>query len=644
MMHRILRYFLATIWFLALSVSIFLLVSGRTGGGVITPWLVIPEAYVYLSALSLGLLAYFISSDAFSAKILLVFLSLQTFVVHSYLAFSHQLFFGADGWRHSASVERILAGLPLSSIALSNSTQSFIQYLNPGVIAYSHLWGLMLFFHAFSFSLISIIAWLVPVLWSLVVPVTLFKLGKTFGWSDRTALSLGALALVPYALTAGGSFTLPNSLGFIIFLPSLILLTNRLKSGDRKWLKWLLVYGLFLLTGYTLYAIIFWLLWGIAEVIFHLSLRASTQEERGNPLEFQVSSVSGARGGFMRLSQRDPWGLRPDLIGTRNDKLVKLVLVVVVALSIPAFELIAGYSQLPTSALVVLSGAKQFIGNLTGFYLALGPRPHAIATGNILLDQTPSYAFIANLLTEGRYWLVVIVCGIWLLLGVGLRRMWKSSDRIERWLAISILGLWGAYFVGRYVLQGEQILSRRLDMMLALSVIIILCAEGRKRLGALVTIPVFRRYVPVGIIVVMAAFTAAVYTLGPTDRAMSTDEYQAASYVWDQEKTSLSGSFCVLADTYPLLALEAFSAKRIVGGGFPINQYFAQPERDRLLKALPEKFSVTDWQEALKLTKSNHCWFISSYANLVEKTKGYPVKQFSGIGVWRYDSPLEIRY
>ena len=43
---------------------------------------------------------------------------------------------------------------------------------------------------------------------------------------------------------------------------------------------------------------------------------------------------------------------------------------------------------------------KQFIGNLLGWYVAAGPRPHDILTGNILFNQVPSYAFVPNLFIE----------------------------------------------------------------------------------------------------------------------------------------------------------------------------------------------------------------------------------------------------
>jgi hypothetical protein len=605
-----------------------------TDQSLLSPWQTIPSSVVYLTAGSLFLLGSLIAFSRFPAWLLVVLISLQTLIMHSYLPLSHEFFYGADGWRHIASVERIIAGLPLTDAATITSGRTWLQYLNPGVVAYSHLWGLMLLMHVFGISFIKSIAWLVPVLWSLVVPVTLFKLGKELGWADRAALVFSFATLIPFALVAGGSFTLPNSLGFIVFLPSLIFVVRRLKTGEKRWMKSLLVYGLFLLTGYTLYAVVFWMMWGIGEALLYLSLRA----ERSNLSGLSTSNTSSTCTNptrLLRRSSRFGSGLSP-----RNDTLVTAFLLVVCIFSLPTLELVSGYSQLPTSLNMVFFGIKQFVGNLSGFYLANGPRPHTIATGNILLYQTPSYAFVPNFLTDGRYWLVVLSCCFWLLTLLAVVRGFRSGQVVERWLALLTLGLFGSYFVGRYVLGGEQILSRRLDMLLALSSLLIVFTDGVKRLAALSAFSWYRWYV-LAILVVVSTFGAAVYSLGPTDRALSADEYHAAEYVWQVEKNNGSGHYCVIADTYPLLALEALSAKRIVGGGFPIDQYFGQREREEIFQALEGDFSTTTWQRAQSVTGAKECWFIGTLKK--RNPVGDFVGMFGGLGVWEYSQKDDSR-
>jgi hypothetical protein len=392
---------------------------------------------------------------------------------------------------------------------------------------------------------------------------------------------------------------MPNSLGFLIFLPSLPLLVRRVKNGERRLVVWLSLYGIFLFTGYTLYAIVFALLWGSAEVVRKITV-----------LESQ--GLSSLKRG-----------------------LYAACLVGLVAGVIPMLELVAGYSTLPTSPRFVLASAQQFVGNLTGFYLAFGPRPHTIATGNILLYQTPSYAFVPNLLTEGRYWLVLLSAFILFFVGLGLLRGLRSFDLTERWLSIVSLAFFAEYAVGRYLLTGEQILSRRMDMMLALLILIVVMCEVGKRVQALA---VFRwqRYVVVGLLFVVSMFGAAIYSLGPVDRAMSRDEYRAAEYVWSQEKNNASGHYCIIADTYPLLALEAFSAKRIVGGGFPIDRYFGQKEREQIATDFEKfQFDGSVLLRSFNLTMASTCWRIAPAVVGPARTAQ---AQFGQLGVWRYEN------
>ena len=68
---------------------------------------------------------------------------------------------------------------------------------------------------------------------------------------------------------------------------------------------------------------------------------------------------------------------------------------VATVLFIPLLEIISGYSHFDRGV-NFLTQIKQFIGNFTAYYLASGPRPHDIAVGNIIFNQTPAYAFVPN--------------------------------------------------------------------------------------------------------------------------------------------------------------------------------------------------------------------------------------------------------
>jgi hypothetical protein len=111
--------------------------------------------------------------------------------------------------------------------------------------------------------------------------------------------------------------------------------------------------------------------------------------------------------------------------------------------------------------------------------------------------------------------------------------------------------------------------------------------------------------------------------------------------VWQVEKNNTSGHYCVIADTYPLLALEALSAKRIVGGGFPIDQYFGQKEREEIFQELNQEFSAPMWQRAQNVTGAKECWFIGTLKkrNQVRDFVG----MFGEVGVWEYSHKHDIR-
>ncbi|MFH2018897.1 MAG: hypothetical protein ABII98_02810, partial [bacterium] len=92
--------------------------------------------------------------------------------------------------------------------------------------------------------------------------------------------------------------------------------------------------------------------------------------------------------------------------------------------------------------------------------------------------------------------------------------------------------------------------------------------------------------------------------------------------------------------TYPLLVLEAISAKKIIGGGFPINEYFAQPERMEIYAKMLEEPSVVQWKKAEYLTKADMCFLVVPKEKLIinDFVERYfkKFKIFGNIIVWEY--------
>lgn len=281
--------------------------------------------------------------------------------------------------------------------------------------------------------------------------------------------------------------------------------------------------------------------------------------------------------------------------------------VVLGAVMIPVIEMMTRYSAFDSS-INWLAQLRQLIGNFTGLYLASGPRPHDILTGNILFNQMPAASFVVNAFTTSRWWLVIVAVTFWLLAAFGWWQAVKMRSIVHEWLAIFAVSVFGGYTISRYFLVGEQLFARRLDGVLAIT------ALGLAFIGGLMAVAVLKtkkiplpRFVVLFILLASAA-TAASYSLGPDTTVVTTDTFQAMYYV--ALNTPFNGPHCVLADTTTLLPLEALSRRHIIGGGFPIDQYYAQSERIGLWRAFQTNPGMSLWDQALEATHASGCWLV----------------------------------
>jgi hypothetical protein len=130
---------------------------------------------------------------------------------------------------------------------------------------------------------------------------------------------------------------------------------------------------------------------------------------------------------------------------------------------------------------------------------------------------------------------------------------------------------------------------------------------------------------------------AASYSLGPNTGTVSVDEYQAMNYIWEQEQTN--DKHCVVAGTYPLLALEALSGRKIIGGGFPIDHNFAQPELNAIAQAGMDKLNPSAIERAIRATGSDHCYvLLPTKSSLSQHAVGRVVSEhFNTVDVRRFN-------
>lgn len=589
------------------GVGFYFLYTSKTDRTLDAPWQTIHPYYIYVffgATVVLGLMIWFIGHRYVGYIIFLCII--HSLLLHSYLPFTHSLLYGADQWRHMANEIRFLHGESFLKPMLTSQPQSFVQTLDPGLISYAQLWGITLFFaYFFSVDLLALNIWLVPIVWSIACPVLLYKIGGAFGWGKRKSLFFVFLGFLPFTWSVGGSLTLPNSLGFLWFLMVYLLVLKRCaNSTSRRFLYFLGGGVIVALCGYVLYAFLAILLWICTELLLH------TQQ-----------------------------------VSVPKKKIIDYCIVIFGAAAIPVSELAAGYSTFSIHH-PWLAEFKQMVGNFTALYLAAGPRPHDIDRGNIIFNQVPANAFVSNLFTYNRWWLVCFMIVFLVLVVRGVVYGFKHREQVTYYLAACMTTIvTGSYVIGRYVLEGQQILSRRLEHVVAFFWMIsfmigVECIWRVLRTRKICSSSVV---VCVGIVLVSKAIVAS-YSLGPDLRAISVAEYEAMKYISSQEYNNTE--HCVVADTYPLLALEFLSHKKIIGGGFPIDQHFDQPIKESILQELKNNPREEVWQNALDVTKTNTCWLVVPKdvfrSNIFSKERERDMMMFGNSVVWKYMYPSQL--
>jgi len=556
------------LYLILLGIGFYLLIISKTGVAVLSPWQTIQPYYIpifFLATLTLGLLIF----SKLNVRSILFLLVLHSILLHSYLPLTHDLLYGADQWRHLAVESQLVEEQSLNLISFDKGNVSLIQSLNPGKLAYSQLWATeVILSRTLSINLLTINKWLVPIIWSIILPLLLFELAVIFNWKKKKALLFVWLGFLPFAWQSIGSMTLPVSYGFLVWLLLVILLLKRLKQPRWEQLVVLGLATLGSLFGYSLFFLLFLLSWVIMEIISNIS--NSKKKSHVMCYVLCVTCLS--------------------------------------AIIIPVLELFTKYSYFNPN-INLLNQSKQFIGNITGWFLATGPRTHDIAGGNIIFNQTPNYAFVENIFTYSLYWIPVLMILFLVAAIIGLFVALREKQAKYLWLVIMSISIWTSYELSFYFLSGERILSRRLDTVLALTLLLLFFIALNKYILSK------KKKLTFILIFIFSFVITASYSLGPDTKIISMNEYKAMEYVWSQNKDE--NKYCIIADTYPLLALEYFSNKKIIGGGFSINQYFAQPERVDLFNKMKHNISNENWKKALSLTGAKKCWFVGG-GNMLE--------------------------
>ncbi len=621
-------------FFILLVFGFWFLWKARTGSYILHPWQVIHPIYLYLYFFITFIVVFLIFKKGKEAniaeeklktsatledaliksktKFILLIIILFSFLTHAYLPIVYKTGFGGDRWRHLGAEKYLQEGKVYSPALFGQEIkwQEFGPIKIPKVFvagnktSYASQWALTIFLSwVLGIDVFWIDIFLLFFLWSIFIPLFLFRLAKLTleelkpenqKWKTETfPLLLAFLPTLFYPFQIYGSITLPTSFGFLSFLFILILYFSLLKQRrtnqnlDSKksklfFLSWFFFFIILLYFNYALYLILFL---GISLIIFL----------------------------FKKIQKR------------KLLLLILFLLFIAYCFFIPFLDTFYSLTRWKTenfSQPLLFSGfLKGFAKKLLGFE-NLPLLPIHITQGNFIYMQTGESLSSSTLLSLIP-WSIIISSMIWAFIIYALFDLKKRKRSVLTMTLVLFLFIaLSNQFISTYFMEGVRVLSKRLDLFIAFLMLFFL-GWGTYHFVVSPSKFITHRAKVIFICIFFALASVSTYASGPKLEMVTEDELKAAQYVWQKLKDKeLKTKYCVLANTWPLLALEAVSGRKIITGGFPVYREYAQPERVRLFKGMSYWPSVRYMEKALEITNSSSCYFMTERRFWTERIPG----------------------
>jgi len=278
----------------------------------------------------------------------------------------------------------------------------------------------------------------------------------------------------------------------------------------------------------------------------------------------------------------------------------KYFMVLVLSLTIWGAEIMSGFSTL-TDKFSMLKITNAIIG------------------GNFLFFEKGKF-----LLWDIKYWPILsLIISLFFLASIFIFS-WKmlKEKKAEHLFLIGLTSILIInYFLSWILLDGIHSLARRLNVYIVLLLVFILAYGLSNFINN-------RRRARV-VIIALSLVGSLVYVSGPVlEATVTTSDAQSMQYIWSQV-VSEPHNYCVLADTWPLLAMEAYSAKEIKAGNFASDFNYQQNDRVRIFSDFVTKPSLDTASEALKVTNTKACFIMINY-NILNQEKIYQINNLFG--------------
>lgn len=597
--------------------ALALLFYSRTGSFILSPWEAIRAYYVYLWFGVALIAAVFIFSKEKIGRILLVIV-FASLLLHAYLPIVYQAGFGGDKWRHLGAERWLMEG-KIYSPALFGEPLKWKQagpikipeiFIVGNKNSYVNMWGLTI---TLSWLLGVDVFWvdllLGYALFSIFFPLLLFKFAQFFVKNKRFCLLLSFLPLLFFPFQAHGSITVPVSFGFLWFFFSLFFIFRLFIQSKGRAIILVAIICVFLsYFNYILYAILL-----LEITIFGLIFKKIRQTRKTPRLIFAILAV-----------------------------FCFLIFLAV----IPVFDTFNDYSTVSADIGLNWQTFENTFVNFGKRLLVSWPifsHPAFMEQDNVLFMQPQESLSRASFL-HIIPWPFLLAPLVLLICLLSIRQIKKSDHPIIGWLCFAfVVVLILNQFIASYFMTGNHLFSKRLTVVIAF-LIMPLVAGGlyqfiNWKFGGDTAKIIF-------VSLILAAVSTAVYVSGPKMQTVTADEMKAARYIWQNLKNT-SGPYCVLANTWPLLAIEAESGRQIIAGGFPLYFEYAQKERVQIFDNMNKTPSLKDMRKALTITGAEECYFMTEEKWLYSLQKNQSLSQlnkilgsaqkFGDVYLWRFE-------
>ena len=584
------------IFYLALGMALLfclaLLFRARTSEYLRTPWQRIHPLYLeaWLFIIFLFTLLFL---KKLSLKKFLIILILLSFVAHLYLIIPYEAGFGGDKWRHLGA-EKWLAEGKIYSPALFGEKVSYKQigplkipevFVVGNKTSYANLWGLTI---AFSFltglDFFYVDLFLTLILFSLFLPFLMLKLGSFFSSKKEFlyCFAFSPLLFSPFFIYAG--LGAPLSFGFLPFLFALIPLF--LFFQKEKSLKRLLLFFIFLLPflyfNYVLYLSLFFAFFFLGYLV------KKTAETKGGAKFFSIFSL--------------------------------LLVILFLSFFFVFLDSVEDYSWFDftkTKKENLLPALKEF-GNKTFTSAAIFPRVFEMEQDNWLYATTESDLSRSVLLKILPWHLIFTpIILIFAFIGIlGIKKM--KNPLIGLVLFLFLIILLFNQFIASSFMSGNHLFTKRMVLFIAFLFALFL-SWGVYLLVNRLSLLLSKEIAVFMIALIFSLVSTTVYASGPKAQVVTGDELKSAYFLYEKIKDEKHP--CVLANTWPLLALEMVSARKVVAGGFPVYYEYAQPERVFLFENMNKTPSLRYLERILEMTGSKKCYFATEERFIIFKDR-----------------------